>query len=192
MNKIILTISTGLCLLPTSQPHDEIITQQQLYIEHLEEQNKTLKSELEKIGFEHLQNPTTIYPDNQPSTFKSFMDYRAITDTKSKQWRYRVHGYTLDNGLRGYKGRVQVALGTPYGQVGDKIDVHLDSGKVIYGVISDSKGDRYFHKDGSTIEFLVDSDLIPFDWRLDKGLDVYYKGLIEKLEVENATQKSKS
>ena len=183
-------LSTGLCfIVPNNQElekmeqQENIVEAQKQEIEALRQENKRLVDTIEGIGFEHVGEIYTYYPE-QPSVMKSFMDYRAVTSTTSKQYHYRLEGYTLPDGRRGYNGRVQVAIGTPYAQVGDNLDIYLHSGEIINAVVADSKGDRFYHPDGSTIEFLVDSDIIPGSYRGRYGLNALYDGFIDRLEVQ--------
>lgn len=184
LTKLSLILSTGLCfLLPPEENLDIIETQQneidnlETYISELEEENKRLVDTI------NTSEVVEVYYPEQPSVMKTFMDYRAITSTSSKQYFYRENGYTLSDGLRAYDDRIQIALGTPYAQVGDKVDVFMESGEVIRAIVADSKGDRYFHQDGSTLEFLVDSDVIPDSYRGRYGLDYKYQGYIKSFEI---------
>lgn len=119
------------------------------------------------------------------ANFKSFMDYRAVTDSTSPQWHYRTNGWTREDGVRMYEDRVQIAMGWQYGQIGDKVNIYLDTGTVIRGILGDSKGNRCYHSDGGTksmVEFLVDSNKIPQRvWR-DGSLESIFTGNIVKIE----------
>lgn len=181
MTKLLTILSTGVCfLIPPDEEIDFLKTEIEelhLYINELETENKRL---VDTINRE--EDIETYYPE-QPSVIKTFMDYRAITSRSSKQYHYRLNGETLPGGLRSYNDRIQIAIGKPYADVGDKVDIYMESGEIIRAIVADSKGDRFYHPDGSTIEFLVDSDLIPYEFRGKYGLDVKYPGYIEKLNV---------
>lgn len=101
------------------------------------------------------------------------MSYKAITDTSSPQWYYRTHGETNDLGLREYQGHVLVAMGLPYGNVGDKLKIEFESGQELEVIIGDSKGDRCSHDDGSMIEFIVDTSVL--------SKDIQYHGVLESI-----------
>lgn len=100
---------------------------------------------------------------------KSYMDYRATTDPTSPQFAYMrdyMHvddktGFLLDD-----EGFIGVALGSFYGQIGDRYYFTLDSGIVLPVVKIEEKADRdtdssgcYHLSDGSVMEFVIDSDI---------------------------------
>lgn len=100
---------------------------------------------------------------------KTYMDYRSVTDPSSKQyWFIRdnmevdpLTGFLLDE-----DGFIGVALGSYYGNIGDRYYFTLDSGVVLPVVKVDEKSDRdtdstgcYHTGDGSVIEFVIDKDV---------------------------------
>lgn len=115
------------------------------------------------------------------SKTKTYMDYRAITDPSSKQYKYirehmevdEVTGFLYDE-----DGFVGVALGSYYGVIGDRYYVTLESGVVLPLVKIEEKADNdtdggCFHfGDGSVIEFVIDKDYAA------KYFKVYGNGLI--------------
>lgn len=134
-------------------------------------------------------------PDN--CHFKSFMDYRTITDKTSKQFNMQDNeAYTdTDTGLRIVDERYCIAVGSYYTKtVGEKIDVVLENGTIIPCIFAEAKSDEHTDKlthrqnpNGSIIEFIVD---IPF---LDnsvvhsgniESVDDYFKGEIIEIRVE--------
>ena len=101
--------------------------------------------------------------------FKSWMDWRAITNRNSRQWRMQQIAYTCDDGFRRVDGLYMIALGTYflYSGVGDVFDITLSSGVTFRAVVGDVKSDRHtdptnrFHiSDGSVIEFVVDRQVM--------------------------------
>ena len=129
--------------------------------------------------------------------FKSYMDYRAITNTHSAQYRLQQHAETDENGLRTYNGRYMVAVGTYYGEVGDNLTVTLDTGESFDCVIGDIKADsttdethRYHPMaggKGNVIEFIVDTKSLPRDVRwmgTVSALDEF-SGNVEKIERDD-------
>ncbi len=111
--------------------------------------------------------PTTHLPSGAGS-FKSYMDYRAITSRTSPQWALQYNGstYTGNYGVRMLGNRYVVAMSSKYGFVGDKVDIYLANGNTLKVVIGDIKKsfevDSYGrHPDGSVVEFIVDSSAIP-------------------------------
>ena len=100
-------------------------------------------------------------PDN---TIKSYMDYRTITSTNSKQYKLqKALAYTDDNGLRMVNGRYCVVVGSYYTTtIGQYIDIELENGKIIKGILADCKADIHtdstnrINPNGSVVEFVVD------------------------------------
>lgn len=107
------------------------------------------------------------------SDFKSYMDYRCITNTSSDQYKLQQKCYTDDNGLRVYDGYYAVALGTYYSStIGDKFHITLDTGEEFDVIVGDVKADcdtdktnRYVPVNGNIIEFIVDTKKLPKDVR---------------------------
>lgn len=140
---------------------------------------------------------STTYNVPPNSGWKTYMDYRSITNHKSPQYMM-VNVTTVDpkSGIRIYDGndsvRYSVAVGTGFNApVGAKIDVYLDNGKVIPCIVGDIKAD--IHTDdtnmlgghGDVIEFIVDSKVM--DKTAKKMGDCSYipglKGKVVKVEV---------
>ena len=99
------------------------------------------------------------------SQIKTYMSYKAVTATRSKQWDL-IHNYMTvseDGMLRSSDGYIGVALGSHYGPLGSKFEIHLDTGIVFKAIKIDEKADRHVnngcvHKsDGSMIEFVIDT-----------------------------------
>jgi hypothetical protein len=126
--------------------------------------------------------------------FKSYMDYRCITDTHSRQYRLQQAAETDENGLRVYKNRYMVAVGTYYGEVGDNLVVTLDTGVTFDAVIGDIKADcttdkthRYHPMrdgNGNVVEFIVDIRELPkaVRWSGTVSSIEEFEGNIEKIE----------
>lgn len=98
---------------------------------------------------------------------KTYMDYRAITDTSSTQYKYIRDNMVLDEQtgfLVDEDGFIGVALGSYYGVIGDRYYFTLDSGvvlplvKVEEKADGDTNGGCYHYSDGSVIEFVIDKD----------------------------------
>lgn len=60
------------------------------------------------------------------SSFKSYMDFRCITNRSSLQYKMQQQAYTDENGLRKIGEYYCVAMGTYYGNLGDKLYVETD------------------------------------------------------------------
>lgn len=109
-----------------------------------------------------------LLPDNG---FKSYMDYRKVTDRTSSQWQI-IHSGRLsvypDGLIRDNCNRVAVAVGSHFGNVGDIITVDTETGS-FEAVIVDIKAteDTYLDSihitDGSMVEFVVDVSRLPED-----------------------------
>lgn len=114
-------------------------------------------------------NAKTTYDVPNNSDFKSFMDYRTITSTNSKQYQLQQKCVTTNNGLRIYNGRYTVAIGTGFdAKVGTYIDVHLSTGEVLQCIVGDIKKNvdtdatnMQVAHNGNIVEFIVDANELP-------------------------------
>lgn len=105
-------------------------------------------------------------PAHSHSTFKSYMAWTALSPS-SPQGKLCAKA-TKDNNtaIMMYEGRYLVALGKAYGgPIGEKIDVVMESGKVIPVMVGDWKANIHTDQhnsttthDGSIIEFIVSSN----------------------------------
>ena len=99
------------------------------------------------------------------------MDYRKITDTSSEQYKLQQNKdcYTTDTGLRKVNEYYCIAVGTYYSEnIGDKLIVHMENGESFKAIVADIKDDKHtdetnrqHRKDGSVIEFVVDTKKLP-------------------------------
>lgn len=97
---------------------------------------------------------------------KTYMDYRATTATLSRQYQFIHNEMTVDTKtgfLYDKDGFIGAALGSYYGQIGDRYYFTLDSGVVLPIVKCEEKSDNdtdysgcYHLSDGSVIEFVID------------------------------------
>lgn len=115
------------------------------------------------------------------SSFKSYMDYRMITDTSSAQYQLQLEAYT-ENGFRKLNNRYMVAMASEV--VGTEINIYLDSGELIPVIVGDVKaGTLCSHPDGSVMEFIVDEDTMDQDIRFLYGnFNIMFPGNIQTLE----------
>lgn len=121
------------------------------------------------------QYKTKACPSN---SFKSFMPHTAITS--GKQYGFQRKCYTGDYGLRMYKGRYCIALGSYYTtKIGKKVDLITVKGKVIRCIIGDCKANKDTNasnqkhvSDGSVVEFLVDYRTLDDDIMLHGDISV--------------------
>lgn len=99
------------------------------------------------------------------SSVKTYMDYRAITNKSSNQYKYIQAHMTVgaDGFLYDEDGSIGVALGSHFGSIGSKWEIVLDTGITFKAVKIDEKADRHVYngcqhkQDGSVIEFVIDS-----------------------------------
>jgi hypothetical protein len=106
-------------------------------------------------------------PDGDTS-FKSYMDYKCITDSNSPQYKLQGECWTDKNGLRRFGDDYVIAVGSYYAEsVGERLEITLDSGEEFTAVVGDFKADshtdsthRYYpmsNGDKNVIEFIVDT-----------------------------------
>lgn len=105
--------------------------------------------------------------DTANSQKMTYMDYRAITNKASNQYKFQQrddvwvdeYGFLVQN-----SEWCVVAMGSYWGKIGDKFIIHLENGEIISCVLGDIKSNRhtdrqnYAHEsDGHVVEFLIDS-----------------------------------
>lgn len=102
------------------------------------------------------------------SSFKSYMDYRTITNKGSYAYQLQQQAITDENGLRKINGYYCVAMGTRYGKVGDTLYIETDEGAHWNVILADIKSDKhtdsthsYTLSNGCMIEFIVDTEKMP-------------------------------
>ncbi len=102
------------------------------------------------------------------NTAKTYMDYRMTTLVSSRQYQFLNYECTVDKKtgfLYDKDGFIAVALGSYYGEIGDRFYFTLDSGIVLPLVKGEEKADEdtdytgcYHTLDGSVIEFVIDDE----------------------------------
>ncbi|MDD3039740.1 hypothetical protein [Bacteroides sp.] len=105
-------------------------------------------------------------PKATKGSFKTFMDYRTITDETSKQYALQRLATTDENGLRKFNNKYIVAMGTYYShKVGKEFILTLDNSREISVIVGDIKQDihtdthnQYASISGNIVEFIVDED----------------------------------
>ncbi|MGN0641743.1 MAG: hypothetical protein ACI4JJ_01235 [Huintestinicola sp.] len=126
--------------------------------------------------------------------FKTYMDYRKITDTSSVQYDMQQEAYTDPQGIRRIDGDVCVALGTAYADsCGKRFEITLDSGNTFTAITADIKADsdtdpsnRYvelWEGSGDMVEFIVDTERLDSFVRLMGSIGEYeaYSGNITSI-----------
>lgn len=111
---------------------------------------------------------------NINSSFKTYMDYRAVTNVYSPQYKFiKRWGWSDYEGFMRCDGEKDlgitdnyylIALGSYYGtQIGTKYRITLDTGNVFYGALADCKADIHtnsthqYARNKDVVEFLVDT-----------------------------------
>lgn len=114
---------------------------------------------------------------NKDTSFKTYMSYRAITDTSSTQYELQQEAWTDENGFRRIKDDYLVAMGTYYAEeCGIRFKVTLEDGNEITVMIGDIKADIHTNStnqytpvydsngifiSANVLEFIVDTDVLP-------------------------------
>lgn len=132
------------------------------------------------------------------TSFKSYMDYRAITNHESAQWILQKKCTTDKHGLRRYGDDYVIAVGSYYSKhIGERITVTLDTGESFTAVVGDLKADK--HTDSSNrytligdgrknvIEFVVDSKCLDRKAKLMGDISYIegFDGNVTKIVKEN-------
>ena len=150
------------------------------------EDNSDLESDSDKNDIPNIYlSEYELYDTPDNCHFKSFMDYRTITDKTSKQFDMQNNeAYTdVNTGLRMVNDRYCIAVGSFYTKtIGKKIDVVLENGTIIPCI---------FAEDGSVIEFIVDTPLLDNKVIHSGNIEFvndYFKGEIVEIRVEKEEQ----
>lgn len=167
-------------------------------VEKIVKSNANIKIET-LISTETLDIPTC------NTEFKTYMDYRCITDKTSAQYELQQFAWTDEDGFRRIGDDYIVAMGTYYAEdIGDRYKIVFDTDNEITVIIGDIKQDihtDYFNQytpiydengiffSGNVLEFIVDTDVLPkIPRRL--GTVSYFDNLkgniksIERIETE--------
>jgi hypothetical protein len=97
------------------------------------------------------------------TSMKSYMDYKAITNKSSEQYKLQQRGdiYTDNEGFRRIGDKFVVAVGTYFGtNVGQEVEIKLSSGNTFKAIIGDIKAD--IHTDSQNIQHNVDGSVVEF------------------------------
>lgn len=194
MGKKSKIIYSALILLPwlfmgnATEPAEVAEIQEPVYYIVIDEVDEEEVVVVPEKQYQSLQLPSQV-----TGSFKTYMDYRAITNTRSEQWKLQQLAVTDGNGFRKYDGKYMVAVGSYYAKsCGKELTVTLDTGQVIEVIVGDLKQDihtdstnRYVNHNGNILEFIVDTSKL--DSLSKKMGDVSYSGLqgsIIKIEEE--------
>ena len=188
-------------LIDISSINDRVVvleTSNELLMVEVEE----LRAEIEEIKAsavveEEVIPPQVVYEEPEPvisytdvracsttSTFKSYMDYRMITNRSTRQYALQQEAYTGIDGLRYVDDRVMVAMAEQ--TVGTILDIKLSDGDVIRAIVGDIKANtRCAHPDGSILEFIVDTRVMDPHIKMLGNYDSLYNGPISTLRLYN-------
>jgi hypothetical protein len=138
---------------------------------------------MQEIKDDPQQKPKTVkyeLPDND-TDFKTYMSWRAITNTRSAQYKLQQEAWTDENGLRKVGDDYCIAVGTFYSRtVGERFKITLSSGTEFTAIVGDIKADRctdsknmytpVYNERGkiisaNVIEFIVDTSSLPREVR---------------------------
>jgi len=130
-----------------------------------------------------LETPSYTDITMSANNFKSYMNYRAIRNKTSAQYKLQQLCTTDLDGFRRCANRYVIAVGSGVGgQVGDCVDLILENGQVICCVIGDYKGDKHTDainltgKNGCCAEFIVDTFVLKRDIKLKGNIGLAYPG----------------
>lgn len=147
--------------------------------------------------------PTYTYLDvpSINSSFKTYMDYRTITDKTSPQYNFiQAWGWCDENGFMRATGErdlgitddyYMIALGSYYGtEIGTKYKITTDMGNVFYGVLCDQKDNAHtnsthqYSYNNDVVEVIVDTRCLRSDVKRMGSANVYMplNGSIAKIE----------
>ena len=140
-------------------------------------------------------------PTGVNTSFKTWMDWRCVTDKMSPQYRYiQEWGWCDENGFMRAFGEsglgipddyYLIALGSFYGsEIGTKYRITTDTGNVFYGVLADQKADIHtnstnqYASHNDVVEFLIDTRYLHRDVKRMGSANVHMplNGHISKIE----------
>lgn len=193
---VLLTILTYINGLAIIDLIDHVNEQEQTIIE-LQEDITELNAIINSENDWTTQQLTNIPLHDNESSFKSYMDYTTITDVTSKQYQliYSDSITVGDDGLL-YNGEyIGVALGSKFGEIGDKFLITLNGGKQFKAIKVDEKDDSHtidschHANDGSVVEFVINVDLAQQSYPLAIAMGDFdyidkFNGTVVKIERE--------
>ena len=125
----------------------------------------TPQIEPEFVEIEYIVHTELALPEEADGKFKTYMDYRKITDKNSKQWKLQEQAWTEGRGFRKIGEHFLVAVGTFYAdEVGKELLIEFEDGERIKAIVGDIKQDKhtdpmnqYVPVNGNIVEFIVDT-----------------------------------
>ena len=145
------------------------------------DEQQTYSFNIEDLYNYHKKFKTDLLDVCADSTAKTYMDYRMTTVVNSRQYQFIHNNLTVDENtgfLYDEEGFIAVALGSYYGEIGDRFYFTLDSNIVLPLVKAEEKADEdtdstgcYHLIDSSIIEFVIDDDYAKnYFWSNGNGL----------------------
>lgn len=135
----------------------------------------------EEVMVEEETKWTSVSVCSTDNGFKSYMDYRMITNQNSKQYQLQQNAYTNDYGLREYEGKIMIAIAGF--NVGEELKLELETGNELDVVVGDIKADTScLHEDGSMVEFIVYTTSLSDKVRLMGDVSELYEGKIVNIK----------
>lgn len=131
---------------------------------------------------------------------KTYMSYKAITNKTSKQYHYiKDHMKVDERGfLRDKDGNIGIALGSYFGEIGNKFQITLETGEILNVVKVEAKADEHTNNgceqrwDKSVIEFVIDTTVARSHFGvsengyiLNGNYNNLFKGTITKINKVN-------
>lgn len=159
----------------------------------------TPQIEQEFVEIECVAHNELDLPEEADGKFKTYMDYRKITDKNSKQWKLQEQAWTEGRGFRKIGEHFLVAVGTFYAdEVGKELLIEFEDGERIKAIVGDIKQDKhtdpmnqYVPVNGNIVEFIVDTKKL--DPEVVRRGDVSWLGMNGKIksiwEVERYARK---
>jgi hypothetical protein len=159
----------------------------------------TPRTEPKFVEIEHIVYNELDLPEEADGKFKTYMDYRKITDKTSKQWELQQRAWTEERGFRKIGEHFLVAVGTFYAdEAGKELLIEFEDGQQIKAIVGDIKQDKhtdpmnqYVPVNGNIVEFIVDTEKL--DPEVVRRGDVSWLGLNGKItsiwEVERYARK---
>ena len=159
---VLIVLTVAIVSIATVAKNDYV----RAHTEHIEAHEKMEIKPAEKV--EKVESYEYEVPSGD-TAFKSYMSYRAITNTRSAQYRLQQKCWTDAEGLRRLGDDYVIALGTYYAEyIGERFKITLDTGESFTGVVGDFKADKHtdsrhqYYDCGNgkknVVEFVVDTN----------------------------------
>ena len=191
---VLIVLTVAIVSIATVAKNDYV----RAHTEHIEAHEKMEIKAAEKV--EKVESYEYEVPSGD-TAFKSYMSYRAITNTRSAQYRLQQKCWTDDEGLRRLDDDYVIALGTYYAEyIGERFKITLDTGESFTAVVGDFKADKHtdsrhqYYDCGNgkknVVEFVVDTREL--NRKARRMGDISYisgfKGNIKSIEKEEGNK----